>query len=125
MPYAAFRQHKTWFGVPITREMYRALASHEAAHAIVGCHFKIPRPTIQAKEYLAYVAMWSGMDPMLRSKALRTLHTEGFNSLDRFTPLLYMFDPMRFGAEAYRHFTTAPEQTALIHAILSGTALTD
>lgn len=125
LPYAAFKKNKTWFGVAISRSTYRALATHEAAHAIAACLFRVSHPTIQAKEYLAYVAMWSGMEPVLRNKALRTMHTVGLNSLDRFTPLLYMFDPMRFGAEAYLHFTTAPEQTALIHTILSGTALTD
>jgi len=125
LPYPAFKKNKTWFGVPISRATYRALATHEAAHAIAACLFRVPHPTIQAKEYLAYVAMWSGMDPMLRNKALRILHTEGFSSLDRFTPLLYMFDPMRFGAEAYRHFTAAPEPAALIDVILSGAALTD
>lgn len=125
LPYVSFKKSKTWFGVPITRAMYRALAGHEAAHAIAACLFRVPHPTIQAKEYLAYVAMWSGMDPLLRQQALRAMQTEGFSSLDRFTALLFMFDPMRFGAEAYRHFTAAPEPTALIHAILSGAALTD
>lgn len=125
VPYATLRQQKNWFGVAITRGMYRALASHEAAHAIVSCHFKIPRPSIQAKEYLAYVAMLSGMDSGLRTKVLSKMKPTGFDSLDRFTPLLLLFDPMRFGAEAYQHFSTTPDPGGLIQAILSGAALTD
>lgn len=125
VPYAAFRRNRTWFGVPITREMYRLLAAHESAHAVAACHFQIPAPTIQAKEYIAYVTMFSVMPPAVRKQALRTIQTEGFSSLYRFTPLLYMFDPMRFGAEAYRHFAAAPDQTAIVRGILEGELLTD
>lgn len=125
VPYATFRKHRTWFGVPISRAMYRALASHEAAHALAGCHFRTPHPTLRAKEYLAYVAMWSSMPPALRSEAMRQMRPEGYDSLDRLTPMLYLFDPMRFGAEAYRHFITSPDPTGLIQDILSGQALND
>lgn len=125
VPYAAFRRNRTWFGVPITREMYRLLAAHESAHAVAACHFQIPTPTIQAKEYIAYVTTFSVMPPAVRKQALRTIQSEGFSSLDRFTPLLYLFDPMRFGAEAYRHFAAAPDQTGIVRGILEGQLLAD
>lgn len=123
VPYADFRRNKTWFGVPIDRAMYRTMAAHEAAHAIAASNFKAPRPTIEAKEYLAYVAAFAAMPPQLRQRALRATKTEGFDSLDRFTPLLYMFDPMRFGAEAYRHFLGAADPAALIAGIFAGELL--
>lgn len=125
VPYSTFRKSKTWFGVSINRELYRALAAHEAAHAVAACNFKIPNPTIQAKEYLAYVTMFSAMPKELRSQALRKVKTEGFTTLDRFTPLLYSFDPMRFGAEAYRNFVASTDQTAIIQGLLDGTKLQD
>jgi hypothetical protein len=125
VPYSKFRKSKTWFNVAIDRELYRALAAHEAAHAVGACHFKVPNPTIQAKEYLAYVAMFSAMPAELRRKALDATKTQGFESLDRFTSLLYSFDPMRFGAEAYRHFSKVPDQTALVRDILAGRVLLD
>jgi hypothetical protein len=125
VPYNAFVANETWFGVAIDRETYRTLAAHEAAHAVAACNFRIPRPTIQAKEYLAYVVMFSVMSTERRSQALRSTRTEGFTSLDRFTPLLYMFDPMRFGAEAYRHFTSVADQTALVQDVLAGKVLLD
>ena len=65
------------------------------------------------------------MPPEMRKTALRHMKPEGFSHLDRFTPMLYLFDPMRFGAEAYLHFSAAPDRTALIQDILSGRALTD
>ena len=125
VPYNLFRKNKSWFKVPIDRRLYRALAAHEAAHAVGACNFKVPNPTIQATEYLAYVTMFSVMPTDLRTLALRNTRTQGFESLDRFTPLLYGFDPMRFGAEAYRHFSGVPDQTALIRDLLAGKVLRD
>ncbi|MES2714508.1 MAG: DUF6639 family protein [Pseudomonadota bacterium] len=125
LPYAVFRKSKTWFGVPIDRSMYQSLASHEAAHAIAACHFSVPNPSIQAEEYLAYVTMFSTMPAALRQRALRATPTQGFDSLDRFTPMLYLFDPMRFGAEAYRHFAKTADPAALIQSVLGGMALRD
>jgi hypothetical protein len=125
VPYSSFRKNRSWFNVPIDRRLYRALAAHEAAHAVGACSFRVPNPTIQAKEYLAYVTMFSVMPAELRAQALRSTKTQGFESLDRFTPLLYSFDPMRFGAEAYRHFAAVPDQTALIRDVLAGKVLRD
>lgn len=125
VPFSAFHRHGTWFGVPIDRAMYRALASHEAAHAIAARSFRIPNPTIQAKEYLAYVAMFSTMPSALRERALRVLEGEVFASFERFTPMLYMFDPMRFGAGAYRHFSSLAEPGSAVRDVLEGRALVD
>lgn len=125
LPFVAFKRKETWFGVRIDREMFRALVAHETAHAVAACGFRIAHPTIQAKEYIAYVTMFSVMSAKLRTAALRNVRTKGFQSLDRFTPLLYSFDPMRFGAEAYRHYSASSARTELIQSILSGKALTD
>ncbi len=124
-PYRIFRKHKTWFGLPITRDLYRSLATHEAAHALAGCHFAIPDPTIQAKEYIAYVATFAAMAPALRERALRRLSGTGFDSEARITPLLYLFDPMRFGAESYRHYRKDGNGADFLRAILAGKALRD
>ena len=125
VPYDGFRKNKTWFNVPIDRALYRALAAHEAAHAISACHFSIAVPSIQAKEYLAYVAMLGSMQAPLRDRVMRATQTVGFDSPDRFTPMLYLFDPMRFGAEAYRHYSSVQDRAALVRAILDGKALAD
>ena len=69
--------------------------------------------------------MFSTMPATLRSQALRATPTQGFDSLERFTPLLYLFDPMRFGAEAYRHFSRQADPGALLAAVLAGQALAE
>lgn len=125
VPFRTFLKHKTWFGIPITRDLYRSLATHEAAHALAGCHFAVPDPTIQAKEYIAYAATFSMMPPAVRERALRALPGSGFDSEARVTPLLYLFDPMRFGAESYRHFRKAGNGEAFVRKVLAGEALRD
>lgn len=125
LPYADFRLRKTWFGVPIDRRLYRSAAAHETAHAVAGCNFALPRPPIQAQEYIAYVATFATMEPSLRQRALRALPGTGFASEDRITAVFYMFDPMRFGAEAWRHYLKPGQGDAFIRSVLTGQALRD
>lgn len=125
LPYREFLKQRTWFTLPIGRELYRSLAAHETAHALAGCLFAIERPSIQAHEYVAYVAMLSSMEPGLRARVLRAYPGEGFDSEDRITPMFYMFDPMRFGAQAYRHYLKPEAGPAFLKAVLAGTALRD
>lgn len=122
--YASFRQQKTWFKLPVTRGLYRSLATHEAAHAVAANMFEIPNPTIQAQEYVAYVTMFATMDPLIRERALRALPGDGFASEDRISLIAYMFDPMRFGAEAYRHYLKPGNGDAFLHFVFTGKALT-
>lgn len=125
LSYARFKAMGTWLGVRIDRRMYRSLAAHETAHALADHHFTIPWPTIQAKEYVAYVAMFCAMEPHLRVKALRATPGTGFANEAQITELLYLFDPMRFGAEAYRHFIKSEVGPPFVKAILEGKALLD
>lgn len=123
LPYAAFREAKTWFGVPIDRDLYRSLATHEAAHAIAAPNFAVPNPTIQAEEYVAYVAMFATMPAGLRERALAALPGTGFPSEARITEVFYLFDPMRFGAEAYRHYLKPENGPQFLRRVLDGRAL--
>ena len=125
LPYAAFRKKRTWFGVPVSRALYQSLATHETAHAVSACHFGTPNPSIQAKEYLAYVTMFSAMPPALRTQALRAMPDRGFTDADRITSVVYLFDPMRFGVRAYRHFIALPDGAAFLKDVLAGKVLAD
>jgi len=125
LPYAEFSRQKRWFNLPISRDIYRALAAHEVAHALPHCNFAVPRPTIQAKEYVAYVAMFATMSPSLRARVLRALPGEGFSSEDKITAIFYMFEPMRFGAESYRHFIKPENGPTFLKSVLAGRALAE
>lgn len=125
LSYAQFKKQRTWFGMPIQRELYRSLATHEAAHALAACHFAVKNPSIQATEYIAYVTMFSTMPPAWRARALRSVPGTGFSHADRITAIAYLFDPVRFGAEAYRHFTKVPDPEAFLKRIVAGELLVD
>ena len=49
----------------------------------------------------------------------------GFKNPDRLTALLYMFEPMRFGVEAYRHHLSADYGGSYLQKVLDGKALVD
>jgi hypothetical protein len=125
LTYAQFKKQRTWFGLPISRTLYRSLATHEAAHALAACNFTVKNSSIQATEYIAYVTMFSTMPSALRARALRSVPGTGFSDADRVTAIAYVFDPVRFGAEAYRHFNRLPESEAFIKRIVAGEVLAD
>jgi hypothetical protein len=79
--YSEFKKFKTWFGVPIDRTLYRSLVSHEVAHVVAGFNFKILTPSIQAKEYIAYITQFSIMEPVQRERVLSQFPCEAFEGL--------------------------------------------
>jgi hypothetical protein len=123
LPYAEFRKFKTWFKIPINRDIYQSLAAHEMAHAITEANFQMVRPSIHAREYLAYVALFSTMTPSLRERTLHAIPGKGFEDEDRISFIIYMFDPMYFGAQAYRHYLNLHDRTSFLRSILAGKAL--
>jgi hypothetical protein len=125
VPYADFRQTRTWFKQPIDRTLYRSLAAHETAHAVAACAFGRANPTIQAKEYVAYVTMLATMPPALRERVLKAYPDASFADDDRITAVYYMFEPMAFGVAAWRHYMQAGKGPDFLKAVLSGRALTD
>lgn len=124
--YAEFTKQKDWFRLPITRDLYRALITHEVAHAVADRNFRVTRPSIQAKEYIAYVTMFATMTTSLREQILSQFPGEGFRSEPEMNTTIYLADPMRFGVQAYRHFAKLGEgKTDYLQAILSGKVLTE
>jgi hypothetical protein len=105
--------------------MYRSLVTHEAAHAVADCNFGIPHPTIQAHEYVAYVAMFAMMNPNLREEVMARNPGVSFDSEREMNAIIYMFDPMRFGIAAYRHYLEKGNGDAFLLRVLSGNALTN
>jgi len=121
--YSEFKKLKTWFGIPIDRSLYRSLVSHEVAHCVTDRNFKIPKLSIQAKEYIAYVTQFSIMEPVLRDHVLSQFPCEAFEGDWQMGTTIYMFDCMGFGVRAYRHFLKLANGRDYLHAILNGEAL--
>lgn len=125
LPYEKFAEIQTWFNVRITRSLYRSLAAHETAHALAACNFSIPKPTIRAKEYIAYVATFVTMEPGLRARVMEEYPQQDYKRPARLTFLLCTLAPMRFGVEAYRHYLRPENGSDWLRKVLTGAVLND
>lgn len=123
LDFAEFKKYKTWFNVPLDRSMYRSLVTHEVAHAVAACNMAMPEPPIQAKEYLAYVAMFAMMDKSLRGQILDANPCKAFDRESKINATIYLCDPMRFAVRAYRHYLEEKNGDEFLLKVLSGEAL--
>ena len=120
LAFPEFAKLGTWMNLPADAALYRSLVSHEVAHAVGDCNFKVAAPSIQAKEYIAYVTMLATMAPALRERLLSQFPGEGFAGDWQMSTTIYLLDPLRFGAQAYRHFLKPANGRDYLHAILAG-----
>jgi hypothetical protein len=120
LPYSEFEKFETWFNLPIDASLYRSLVSHEVAHALGACNFRIDTPSIQAKEYIAYVTQLATMAPPLRGRVMAQFPGQGYEGDWQMRTSIYLMDPMRFGVQAYRHFLKPGNGRDYLHAILDG-----
>lgn len=123
LSFREFKKLKTWSSVPIDVSLYRSLVSHEVAHALGACNFRIARPSIEAKEYIAYVTMLATMAPAQRERVLSHFPGQGFEGDWQMNTTVYLVDPMRFGVQAYRHFLKSANGREYLHAVLAGKVL--
>ena len=110
---------------PVDQFPYRSRVAHEVAHAIAAMNFRVSRPTIQAHEYIAYVTMLATMEAAQRERVLTQFPGDGYETEQQMNTTIYLCDPMRFGAQAYRHFLKEGNGTDFIRAILAGEVLAE
>lgn len=127
LSFSAFQKFENWFKTPINRETYIGLATHEVAHAITDSHFKVDKPSVHAREYLAYVTLFATVPTRQREQMLLALPGQTPEDEARLSLMVYLMDPMFFGAQAYRHFMSLshPAQIAFLDAVLSGKVFAD
>jgi hypothetical protein len=123
--YSEFIKFRTWFDVPIDRALYRSLVSHEVAHLVADLNFKVPKPSIQAKEYIAYITQFSIMEPLQRERILSQYPCEAFEGDWKMSTTIYMFDCMGFGVRAYLHFLNLANRREYLQSILNGKTLVE
>lgn len=109
-----------WAGLPVDRTLYKSLLTHEVAHAVAAANFSVPKPGVLAHEYLAYVTMFATMPISQRKRVLKNFPGQGFDSVDQMSVTYYLMDPLRFGAEAYRHFLKLDDEKTFLKDVLSG-----
>lgn len=123
--YTEFRKFEQWLRVPISDSIYKGLVAHEVAHLIAMHNFEVPKPTIQAQEYVAYVTTLATLEPDLRELIFLQFTGDGYETEQQMNTTVYLCNPMRFGVEAYRHFVKKGSKENYFNAILAGRALAD
>lgn len=123
LTYAVFSARQTWLGMPISRQLYESVATHEIAHALTACTAETYPLATHATEYIAFAAMFAKMSESSRERVLAHYPDADFANEWEITEVAYGLDPIRFGVGAYRHFRREPDPAALLRAILSGAAL--
>jgi len=109
-----------WGNLAINRTLYRSLLTHEVAHALADMNFAVQGPNTLAHEYLAYVTMFATMSAGERKRLLEQFPGTGFDSVDQMSVTYYLMNPLRFGAEAYRHFLKLGNKKTFLKDVLSG-----
>jgi hypothetical protein len=125
LSYEAFAASGPWFRTPPTRELYRSVASHEAAHAVLACHTEAaPLPTA-AHEYVAYVALFATMDDSLRESLLSKFESRGFGSTLEINDVSHLVNPNQFGVNAWRHYQKRRDKDAWLREMIDGRIVDD
>lgn len=103
------------------------MAAHEVAHAITEEHFQIHQASVHARGYMTFVALFYAMSDSLREQMLKVLPGQVLIDESRLSRLVYLMDPMYFGAQSYRHFIklSTHERQAFVQANLTGWVLAD
>lgn len=122
---AAFDATGGWFGQPPDAELYRSAATHELAHAVVGCQPGARQLPVPAHEYTAYVVMFATMAPPLRTRVLARYPGRGFDSPLQINSLVYIGDPLQFAADAWRHYLARHDGPAWLRAVVAGEVVQD
>ena len=125
LSFDAFKAGGGWFQMPPSWELYRAAASHEVAHALVGCRSEPRRLAVAAHEYVAYVVFFATMDKQLRSALLAKFPGSGFRTAGQISDISHMVNPNQFGVDAWRHYMRFKDGGQWLRKIVAGEVIPD
>lgn len=108
------------FNIPADESVYRAVIAHEVAHAIALPNFSVP-PTVLSHEYIAFAAFFNALDKRQRDEIFWQYDYD--EDWLKYAAILYLKDPLAYGAHAYRHFQQPENGEQFLRRILEGKAL--
>jgi hypothetical protein len=111
--------------VPVDRSVHRGLVAHEVAHSIVAAHVAPGRLGTLAHEYIAYVVMYASLPAAERERLLAYTPGRGFQAEVEINLTIYLLDPVRFGAQSYRHSFPLADGPGFLSRVLAGQVLGD
>ena len=125
LSFARCQHKKLEHDVVIDRPVHVGLVAHEVAHAIVRADPRGATLGLVAHEYIAYVTMYATMPPDRRSEVLAQIPGDGFESELHINSFIYAVDPVRFGAQAYRHYLKPGIGRSFLASVLNGQVVLD
>jgi hypothetical protein len=125
LSFARCERKKLEHDVVIDRPVHVGLVTHEVAHAIVRADPRGGKLGLVAHEYIAYVARYESMPHGRRSQVLSQIPGDGFESELHINSFIYAVDPVRFGAQAYRHFLKPGIGRSFLASVLNGQVVLD
>lgn len=125
LTFARCQQRRLAHDVTIDLPFHMGLVAHEVAHRIVAASVREVRLSTVAQEYIAYVTMYETMPEIPRQRVLRQIPGDGFDSDVQINVTVYLIDPVRFGAQAYRHYLKPGVGRSFIASVLNGQALVE
>ena len=123
LDYPGYLKQGAWSDLPVNRALYRSLLAHEIGHAVAAVNFSVPRPSVRAHEYVAYITMLATMPAEQRESFLARFPGQGYESPAQMSTDFYFIAPFRFAAEAYRHFLKPGNGKSFLTEVLAGRAL--
>jgi hypothetical protein len=112
-------------GLKVDRTLHRALVAHEVAHRLVVANMTNGKLGIVAQEYIAYVTTFATMPEAYRRGVLQQIPGTGPATDAEFNLTMYMLDPVRFGAQAYRHYMQPGNGAVYLGRVLKRQALAE
>jgi hypothetical protein len=125
LSFARCQHKKLEHDVVIDRPVHVGLVTHEVAHAIVRADPRGAKLGLVAHEYIAYVAMYATMPPDRRGEVLAQIPGDGFESELHINSFIYAVDPVRFGAQSYRHYLKPGIGRSFLASVLNGQVVLD
>jgi hypothetical protein len=121
----AFQAGGGWFRMPPSWELYRAAASHEIAHTVVGCNSEPRQLAVAAHEYVAYVVFFATMEPKLRTALLKRFPGAGFRTSGEISDINHIVNPNQFGVNSWRHYLKAKSRERWLRLVIAGEVVPD
>lgn len=101
-------------------EAWRSLAVHEITHGIASCAARNKNLAPMAQEYIAYTIQMLSLPVASRQKLLDAMPGKPPSGTGSFNELYHAIAPLRFGVDAYRHYSAMPDGCAFLNQVLRG-----
>ncbi|NMT63592.1 DUF6639 family protein [Marinobacter orientalis] len=107
------------FRMSMCHTMWQSFVAHEVAHAVAQANFQVPKPSLEAHEYIAYVVQLATLPEALREQLLEAFDNPAFRHERQISRIFLQLAPEIFAVKAYRHYVAQPDPQAFFQRLLN------